>query len=207
MEFRSNCQKCDAPIPYSGAGTPARYCLEHAERSNAARREKALQKRAGLAADAESVLTGNGPLRPENENRAAANEAWRASAPELLAIGLGVNADPEKAAKIVGLDLSPEELIAALDEAKSKYAGLTERKPAALSQALYTSLTLAVVRARCTISSLAPAQAGALAKSLAQTMELVVGGVTPAYSDLTIVIPGPDGKPVNMTSFSDDKSE
>lgn len=187
------CKECGKSFEYSGMGRPRSFCPLHD--GHTTRTVEGLQKR---AEQAERAAAGTALVGAQEPNPAGV-DADHPSAGELLAVGLGIDKDPERAAKIVGLDVASPEALAVLVADAKRHVGLSERKPAAIGTVIHSTLAIVAIHLRAKASDLRPSTAATTIKSLAQAMEMIQGGTRPAYTALNFVITGPDGETLNMT--------
>lgn len=122
--------------------------------------------------------------------RKPTKSARDANLAERMALGLSIIDDPAEAAARVGIELPPAEIEALAAEAREVWGGLIRREPAALGAMIHSTLGLAALHFREGLPSMPPAQAAAAVKTLAQSLELIQGGTQPAYTSITINVPG-----------------
>lgn len=184
---------CGKPLPYARGRAP-RFCLIHVSPRNRARRLRVTQQLATkqeLARQAIDDYASSCKVDPK---------AWRASAPELLAIGLSIVDDPRSAAGLVGLeDLTDQELASAVIRARTDHKALGEGQSAAVGELIHQVLILAILRLRTSLTSLPATQAASTSKALAQCAQLMRATTGPAYSQLSIVVLDANGQPVDMS--------
>ncbi len=176
------CQTCGAAFEHAhGPGATPKFCLAHRSTKNRARDLRRIEAQAGPEAAARASAAAKAV--------ASHSPATRAMGPQLLAIGLGVTDDPGDAAAIVGVvPDDPEHLAELVAIAREQYQGLIDGAQADLGALLHRCLSLTVARTMCDLHRLTPSQGGHLARAIAQTMETVTGGATPAYSKIELVL-------------------
>lgn len=110
--------------------------------------------------------------------------------PRILAIARGLESDPRQAAELVGLELDGEALVTA-GAASDRHQDLTDAKPAAVGRLVLTAIALSAIRLAAQWEQIPIAQLPAAQRSLAQSLELIQGSTTPAYSEIKLVIEHP----------------
>lgn len=178
------CETCGVDTPWLGGAKP-RYCPAHRPAKNRSRDLRALEQRSPEAAALAKAVAGA---------QGADQEALRAIAPMLLALGLTVARDAAAAARMMGLGALAQDAtaLAAIEaEARTHHRALLERRPAALGELGFAAVGALLARVLAGAAEVPPGQIGTLTKALAQTIELVQGGnARPAYTELRLVLPG-----------------
>lgn len=169
-----------------GGARPKR-CWECRDPKNRARDLRRLETKLGPL-DEKSAAQSAGP----QDDRGKLSE--RASWPELLAVGLGIDPDPERAAELVDLKLSPDELAQVTAQAK-KLQPLIDGQSAALGDRLARAVAVMAIRLRAVAPRMPPQQLPSAIKAIAQAQELITGGARGSYVPITLVVPpiGEDG--------------
>lgn len=187
------CVVCGAMSEYVGIGRKPKFCINCTPSKNRSTRVRQVEERTRLVSIAEGAThdLANAGLGAPNAEESA---AWIASAVELMAVGLNVTEDIRRAAAIVGLDPERPDLADLATQARTECKALFERKPAAVGQIINTALLLAMIRLRNSMATLPVTTIANAAKAMAQTMEMIQGSAGPAYTELKIMIQGPEGE-------------
>ena len=171
------CKTCDQPFEHSGPGSP-KHCLAHRSAKNKARSLRALARQDGPAAAAEAAkLMGGG--------QAPAAVGFR---PMIMAVGLGLTENPLEAAEAVGLTGTPADLCELAERAKREHRPIIDCDRAAVGGVFYRAAVLAALHGMAGASTVSPGQAGQMARSMIQTLEMLTGGTQPAFSSVTLEI-------------------
>lgn len=179
--------QCGAKIDYIGYGKPPKYCATCMKtyniHGNASRR---LDVTVGPATDQAVANT----VRDMGLLQAISRQAGRV---QRLAIGLASEDDPERAAALAGVTYSsPEELAGLVAQAQDdQYKALRELQPAAMSGLIMQTIGLLLVNAReSAAGGGSPSQTIAGIKGLVQSLEMLTGGASSVYGDVTVIFPG-----------------
>lgn len=183
MSDPNRCRICKQPLKYSGTGRPPVHCPRHRrngarDRARAEARARRLEAEIARQAVAESVPT-TVALHPSLRSRA-------------LAVALALESDPLRAAALVGLNLSEAEIEEIVRDAK-KHAGLREAKSADVGRLLHHVVALGALRLLDAVATgnYPPSQIANALKSVAQSLELMIGSAQPAYSQIVLRIEAP----------------
>lgn len=180
------CEVCGVSVPWSGIGRAPKRCLEH--RRN---RRRDLTRASVRVARPALLVQPAAPTAPaEPRPPTVAQLAWRA---RRLAVGLGLDPTPERAAKLVGLEAAGDELVQLAREA-ARHEELTQRRTGATAALLQSVISLIVIRLAEHVDSVGPGLLAAQLKALTATLQALQGHTGTAYSQLTLLVEGPDGQ-------------
>jgi uncharacterized Zn finger protein (UPF0148 family) len=188
------CKTCGVPLLYTG-GRPRKYCPEHSP--NKKRDQAAAAARADRQAAAAEVIPGGSPTASDEKARReaaklaaaiAAGAAARAWRPYRLAVALGWDEDPRRAAELVGIVVDDAELAELTAQAR-ELTGLIERDPTAIGDLVNGALALRAIE----LSAGRSDDAAAL-RRLAETLVLVLGKSSKVYTAFKDVLELPGGK-------------
>lgn len=184
------CEICGAAFVYRGVGQPAKRCLKHRHNRNRDLRVAQEALSGGLPTaplEAAGVETDGGSKRSLESTA----RAWRA---RRLAVGLGLEADPRRAAELVGLEPQSAEELAELVEEAGRYDDLRDRKPQAQAALLQAAITLGAIRLAAGIDTVPQSLLAPNLKALTSALQSVQGHTGVAYSHLQLVVEGPNGE-------------
>ena len=176
------CEICGAAFVYRGVGQPAKRCLKHRHNRNRDLRVAQEALSGGLPTaplEAAGVETDGGSKRSLESTA----RAWRA---RRLAVGLGLEADPRRAAELVGLEPQSAEELAELVEEAGRYDDLRDRKPQAQAALLQAAARGLVVDCGC-FGSEAPSSAG-MARAIARDL-VMLGAIVALYGRKVAKLP------------------
>ena len=115
----------------------------------------------------------------------------------LLAVGLGLDPDPVKAASLVNLPIEGLDLEALKLEASS-YRDLTERRPGAIGALLHVGIVLGAIRVAANMDLFPLAQIPQATRTLCGALELLQGSTMPAWTELKLIIRSPEGADIEI---------
>lgn len=191
------CRGCNMPMdpkPRGAKGRPPDYHPACAHKGNRSRRLQHVATVEGPEAADALEATLNAPSAKEKQITAQIDQALQATEPVRMAICLSVTSDIKLAAALAGLrPMSAVELATFAASVRASHADLIARRPAAVGALVWQAMALNAANLLARANTMPPAQSAAAIKSLAQTLELVQGGTTPAYSQLIIEVLGPEG--------------
>jgi len=168
-------------------GRLPQWCPDHEPDSSNARR----RARAEANSMAPSDSGRSAVHRTRLESEASVTAARQATECELLAVGLGMTADPRQAAAMVGIvGRSAPELRRLAKQAQKEHEDLIAGGRAAVGNVIFRSLAVVALKARERASALSPAQAISALKTLAQASELVSGKAGNVYANIVVEVPG-----------------
>lgn len=177
---------CGAKIEYRGHGRPPKYCSACVKTYNVNGEGSQRHDDPGPETDRAIAAT----VKDMQVLQGIARHAGRV---QRLAIGLATEEDPAKAAALVGVTYKDEDELAGLiAQAESdQYKALRELQPAAMTGLIMQTIALLLANAReSAASGGSPSQTIAGVKGLVQSLEMLTGGASSVYGDITIVFPG-----------------
>ena len=173
------CKTCGQPFEHSGPGKSPKYCLAHRSAKNRARNLRTLERQEGRQAAIDAAASmGIGPDAP-------GPVGFR---PMIMALGLGMTENPLEAAEAVGLTGTPKELCELAERAKRDHKPIIDCDRAAVGGIFYRAAVLAALHGMAGAATVSPGQAGQMARSMVQTLEMLTGGTQPSFSAVTLEI-------------------
>mgnify|MGYP000324306436 CR=1 FL=1 len=157
-------------------------------------RLRALDPEAAKRCEAKIASGASVAPTTDDADEADARAAQVAAAPALLAVGLGLVNDIDRAADMVGLsslrNADPEGWAAIVEVCEREHKGLKKGDPGALGSAIYAAVARLAFRALAYADRISPGQAASAAKSLAQVAEMVQGDAKKVHTQINLTVGG-----------------
>lgn len=196
-----SCEICAEKIVYRGVGKPPKRCLQHRHNRTRDLRNAQAALAGGLPTAPLEAVTEEAGESSSRRGIEGTARAWRA---RRLAVGLGLDADPARAAELVGLEPQSAAELAGLVEEARRYDDIRDRKPQAQAALIQAAITLGAIRLAAGIESVPQSLLAPNIKALTSALQSVQGHTGVAYSHLQLVVEGPNGElwdPVTRTTI------
>lgn len=177
---KATCKVCGGTWTHKRPGPLPWYCARHKPSRNRARQAAEAEARGELA-EAEAIRTSAvGTVQPHEETSAAV-------APALMALGLGLNSDPARAASLAGLTgLTKRELTKLERAARTEYSALLDGSASAVAAAGFSALGMAVLRTIEGLPRISPSQRANAASHLVNVLERLATAAKPSFGAMRI---------------------
>jgi hypothetical protein len=164
MKTTKKCVVCGVTV-----SPKAKYCDAHVPDKGSLRRRKLRRVAQGM--------------------EAAATERNPSYAVHRLAIALGETSDVAEAARIAGIAATAAELEALAARARADHEGLIRARPEAIAELGWRALARLMLRTCERADHISDGQLGSTTKQIADVVDAILGGSTPVYGELHLIVP------------------
>jgi hypothetical protein len=124
-----------------------------------------------------------------------------------LAAMLSIYPDAAQAARMVGLAVDGEQLDAMVQAAHEHHAGIIAGDPADMGRRVTAAINMMVTLCVRERAEIAPRDRPHVARALSQIHAVMVGDRTPRVSELSLVVVGADGQPIDVNAIEQPRAK